>query len=202
MSAVGVLASGRGSNLQALIEACDEPGHPGRIAVVISDRPKALALERARQAGIPTEVVLKRDHPVREDHDREVARLLAAHGVQWVALAGYMRLITSALLDRFPNRVLNIHPALLPAFGGKGMLGCGGPSVGLRGAGDGLHSALGRCGYRHRPSCRTGAGRGGLVGLGRGSEGSGPGHGTRALPTLRALGSGGAARGHWTEGDR
>ncbi len=115
---VGVLASGGGTNLQALMDACAASDFPARIAVVLSNRPRCGALERARAAGIPTEVVSRRDHPDRAAFDREAVARLQAHGVQWVALAGYMRLVTRDFLDAFPQRVLNIHPALLPAFPG------------------------------------------------------------------------------------
>ncbi|MFT4622834.1 MAG: phosphoribosylglycinamide formyltransferase-1 [Myxococcota bacterium] len=115
---VGVLASGSGTNLQALLDACNAPGFPARVAVVLTNRGRAGALDRARQAGVPTEVVLRRDHPDRAAWDAEAVRRLQAHGVQWVCLAGFMRLITPTFLDAFPNRVLNIHPSLLPAFPG------------------------------------------------------------------------------------
>lgn len=115
---VGVLASGSGTNLQALLDACADPSFPAAVVVVGSDRPAAFALERARAAGVPTFAVLRRDHPDREAFDRAMAGRLRDHGVEWVCLAGYMRLATPAFLDRFPGRVLNIHPSLLPAFPG------------------------------------------------------------------------------------
>lgn len=115
---VGVLVSGSGTNLQALLDACADPDFPARVAVVLSNRPGALALERARAAGVPTEVHLQREHPDRATYDRALVASLEAHGVEWVCLAGYMRLVTPAFLRAFPNRVLNIHPALLPAFPG------------------------------------------------------------------------------------
>lgn len=115
---VAVLASGGGTNLQALIDACSDSSFPATIAVVLSNRPKSGAIERAKRAGIPIETVLRRAFPVREDFDAETVRLLRSHGVQWVVLAGYMRLITPVFLSAFPNRVLNIHPSLLPAFPG------------------------------------------------------------------------------------
>ncbi len=115
---VGVLASGSGTNLQALLDACADPGFPATVAVVGTDKPKAYALERARAAGVPTFAVLKRDHPDREAFDRAVAARLREHGVEWVCLAGYMRLVTPAFLESFPGRVLNIHPSLLPSFPG------------------------------------------------------------------------------------
>lgn len=115
---VGVLASGGGTNLQALIDACAEPTYPASIAVVLSDRPLAGALDRAREAGIPTEIVRRPDHRERAAFDRALVAALQKHGVQWVALAGFMRLIGRDVLDAFPQRVLNIHPSLLPSFPG------------------------------------------------------------------------------------
>jgi phosphoribosylglycinamide formyltransferase-1 len=114
----GVLASGSGTNLQALLDATVDRSFPAEIGVVISDRRHAFALERAREAGVPAVHVPRRPHPSREAHDAAVVAALRAHDVQWVALAGYMRLITSTFLEAFPQRVLNIHPALLPAFPG------------------------------------------------------------------------------------
>ncbi|MFN7142877.1 MAG: phosphoribosylglycinamide formyltransferase [Myxococcota bacterium] len=112
---VGVLVSGRGSNLQALLDAARDPSYPATIAKVVSNVPGAYALERAAAAGVPTAVVPSRGRP-REDFERD---LLAALGpVEWVCLAGFMRVLTSTFLDAFPHRVLNIHPALLPAFPG------------------------------------------------------------------------------------
>ncbi|TVQ90995.1 MAG: phosphoribosylglycinamide formyltransferase [Deltaproteobacteria bacterium] len=115
---VGVLISGSGTNLQALLDACAEPDSPAKIAVVISNRPGVYGLERAREAGVPTVVAPHRDHPDRRTYDAHLVSTLRAHHVQWVALAGFMRLVTSTLLDAFPQRVLNIHPSLLPAFPG------------------------------------------------------------------------------------
>ncbi|MEM2143044.1 MAG: phosphoribosylglycinamide formyltransferase [Candidatus Thorarchaeota archaeon] len=118
MKRIGVLISGRGTNLQALIDAERRGDLPGKIVVVISNKSKALGLERAERAGIKTEVVTKIDYPERVDHDRRVAEILEENGVDLVVLAGYMRIITNELIDRFPNRIINIHPSLLPAFKG------------------------------------------------------------------------------------
>ncbi len=115
---VAVLASGGGTNLQALIDACGNPAFPAEIAVVLSNRPKSGAIERARRAGLPVEIVLRRDFPERADFDAETVRRLQRYGVKWVVLAGYMRLVTPVFLRAFPQRVLNIHPSLLPAFPG------------------------------------------------------------------------------------
>lgn len=115
---IGVLISGRGSNLQALIDATVEGRLQARIAVVISNRAQAAGLERARAAGIETLVLDHRTFASRDDYDRELARELQARAVTVVCLAGFMRLIGAPLLDAFPNAILNIHPSLLPAFPG------------------------------------------------------------------------------------
>jgi phosphoribosylglycinamide formyltransferase-1 len=118
MKRIGVLISGRGSNLQALIDAerAGELGG-GRIAVVISNIETAFGLERARQAGISAVFRSHRGKP-REEYDAELVALLEEHGVDLVCLAGFMRLLSPVLVRAFPNRILNIHPALLPAFPG------------------------------------------------------------------------------------
>ena len=114
---VGVLISGRGSNLQALLDASADPDFPARIAVVVSNRRDAGGLERARVAGVPAVVVPSRRRE-RAEFEAELVDVLCAHGVEWVALAGFMRILTPMFLDAFPDRVLNIHPSLLPAFPG------------------------------------------------------------------------------------
>jgi phosphoribosylglycinamide formyltransferase-1 len=115
---IGVLISGRGSNLQALIDAIEEKRLPARIAVVISNRGDAAGLARASAAGIETLVIDHRAFPAREAFDRTVAAELQARGVSLVCLAGFMRLIGAPLLDAFPHAILNVHPSLLPAFPG------------------------------------------------------------------------------------
>jgi phosphoribosylglycinamide formyltransferase-1 len=115
---IGVLISGRGSNLQALLDAAREDRLGGRIAVVVSNVPGAAGLERARAAGIPA-VVCDHRGRAREDHDREVVGILGEHGVELVCLAGYMRLLSDVFLDAFAGRTLNVHPSLLPAFAGS-----------------------------------------------------------------------------------
>lgn len=114
---VGVLVSGRGSNLQALIDAAREGRLGGEIAIVLSNVEEAPALSRARRAGIAAAF---RDHRgrTREDFDLEVAGMLAGHGIDLVCLAGYMRLLSPAFIQRFPGRIVNVHPSLLPAFPG------------------------------------------------------------------------------------
>jgi phosphoribosylglycinamide formyltransferase-1 len=116
--ALGVLLSGSGTNLQALIDAIDAGRLDARIAVVVSNRPDAYGLTRARARGLATETVLHTDFASREAFDARLVEVLRAHGVELVALAGFMRLVTPVLLEAFPARVLNIHPALLPAFPG------------------------------------------------------------------------------------
>lgn len=116
--AIGVLISGRGSNLQALIDAIAEGRLAARIAVVISNRVDAAGLERARAAGIDTQVVDHRSFPTRDAFDRALSSELGARRVSLVCLAGFMRLVGTPLLEAFPNRILNVHPSLLPAFPG------------------------------------------------------------------------------------
>ena len=118
MKKVGVLISGRGSNLQALLDAAGAGSLGGEIAVVVSNVEGAPGLERARRAGVPALVCDHRGRP-REDHDAELVARLRRHGVDLVCLAGYMRLLSPVFLSAFPGRVLNVHPSLLPAFPGK-----------------------------------------------------------------------------------
>ena len=115
---VGVLISGRGSNLQALIDAAAAGRLGGKVAVVISNVASAAGLARARAAGIPAHVIDHRGRP-REVHDREMLAALRAHDVSLVCLAGYMRLLSPEFVGAFPGRILNVHPSLLPAFPGK-----------------------------------------------------------------------------------
>jgi len=113
-----VLISGRGSNLQALIDAIAEGRLRARIAVVISNKAGAPGLSRAAAAGIETLVLDHRDAASRDEYDRDLAAELEARGVRVVCLAGFMRLVGAPLLDAFPNAILNVHPSLLPAFPG------------------------------------------------------------------------------------
>jgi phosphoribosylglycinamide formyltransferase 1 len=115
---IGVLISGRGSNLQALIDAIAERRLDAEIAVVISNKAQALGLERARTAGIETLVLDHRAFASRDEFDAQIARDLGARGVRLVCLAGFMRLVGAPLLDAFPKAILNVHPSLLPAFPG------------------------------------------------------------------------------------
>ena len=115
---LGVLISGRGSNLQAIIDAIAAGTLDARIAVVISNQPDAPGLERARRVGIETLVLSHRASSSREEYDRVLAEHLRARGVGLVCLAGFMRLLSPVFIQAFPNAILNIHPSLLPAFPG------------------------------------------------------------------------------------
>ena len=115
---IGVLISGRGTNLQALIDAVADGRLDATIAVVISNRADAAGLDRARGAGIETLVLNHRDWPSREEYDRALLRELRARDVQLVCLAGFMRLFSAVMLEAYPHRILNIHPSLLPSFPG------------------------------------------------------------------------------------
>lgn len=114
---LAVLLSGRGSNFQALAQAVAAGQVPGEIVLVFSNRPEAPGLEIARRLGLPT-VAFPGAGRERADYDRLVVAELRQRNVEWVCLAGYMRLLSGVLLDAFPGRILNIHPSLLPAFPG------------------------------------------------------------------------------------
>jgi phosphoribosylglycinamide formyltransferase-1 len=115
---IAVLISGRGSNLQALIDAIADGRLQAEIAVVISNKADAFGLQRARAAGIPTLTVSHRDYPTRDAFEEVLVRELRARDVSLVCLAGFMRLLGRTFLDAFPNGILNIHPSLLPSFPG------------------------------------------------------------------------------------
>ena len=116
---VGILISGRGSNMEALIEAARDPAYPGEIALVLSNNPNAAGLAHARAAGIRTQVIDHRPFgPDREAHERQIDSALRATGVEFVALAGYMRVLTPFLVEAWRGRMINIHPSLLPQFPG------------------------------------------------------------------------------------
>jgi phosphoribosylglycinamide formyltransferase-1 len=115
---LGVLASGRGSNLQALIDAIADERLDASTAVVVSNREDAPALARARAAGIETLCISHRGWPSREDYDAALARELLVRSVGLVCLAGFMRIFSPVMVRAFPNAILNIHPSLLPSFPG------------------------------------------------------------------------------------
>ena len=113
---VGVLASGEGTNLQALLDTVH--GREVEIVAVASDQPSARALQRADDAGVPSRVFLRSDHGERAARDAAIADWLAERGAELVVLAGYMAILDAGFVARFPDRILNVHPALLPAFPG------------------------------------------------------------------------------------
>jgi phosphoribosylglycinamide formyltransferase-1 len=115
---VGVLASGRGSNLQALLDASARPDYPAQVVLVISDRERAAALDRARAAGVEALFVNPKDFGDRESFDLALVRELTARRVSLVCNAGYMRILSPAYCRAFAGRAMNIHPSLLPAFPG------------------------------------------------------------------------------------
>lgn len=115
---VGVLISGRGSNMQALIEACADPAYPAEIVLVISNRPGAPGLERAASAGIPILEIDHKAYPTRQAFEVDLDSALRAASVELVCNAGFMRLLTDWFVERWRDRQLNIHPSLLPSFKG------------------------------------------------------------------------------------
>ena len=115
---LGVLVSGSGTNLQAILDAIAEGRLLAEVRLVLSNKAKAPALGRAERAGVPTKVLSHKSYDSREDFDRAMVAALEEAGVRWIVLAGFMRLVTPVFLGAFPWRVVNIHPSLLPAFPG------------------------------------------------------------------------------------
>ncbi len=123
MIKVGVLASGNGTNLKAILDASQAGRIPAQIAVVISNEPQAFALERARKQGVDAVVVNHRDFNTRERFEEKLIQELDSRDVDLVCLAGFMRILTPLFVRHYQGRMMNIHPALLPLFGGKGFYG-------------------------------------------------------------------------------
>jgi phosphoribosylglycinamide formyltransferase-1 len=115
---LGVLVSGSGTNLQAILDAVAGGELDARVRIVVSNKPGVLALERAERAGVPRLVIRHQDFGSREDFDRELVSALQGAGARLVVLAGFMRVLTPGFLRAFPGRVVNIHPSLLPSFPG------------------------------------------------------------------------------------
>lgn len=115
---LAVLISGRGSNLQALIDACADDDFPAEIALVMSNKADAFGLERAQKAGIPTEVLNHKDFEDREAFDAAMTAAIEAAGAEFVCLAGFMRLLSDGFVRRWRDKLINIHPSLLPAYKG------------------------------------------------------------------------------------
>jgi len=115
---IGVLVSGRGTNLQAIIEAIEEGKIEGKIKIVISDNLDAYALKRAEQHNIETQYINHKEFKNREDYDKKIVETLENKEVELVVLAGYMRILSSYFIKAYKNKIINIHPALLPSFPG------------------------------------------------------------------------------------
>ena len=115
---LAILISGRGSNMQALIDACAQPDFPAEIALVLSNRPDAGGLDRAKEAGLPTAIVDHAGYETREAFEAVMSDLIEASGAQLVCLAGFMRLLTPDFVNHWRDRLINIHPSLLPSFPG------------------------------------------------------------------------------------
>ena len=120
---LGVFASGRGSNFAAIYQAIQDGRLDAEVRLLLSNNPSAGALDYAQQQGISTAVVYRSQFETREAFVHAMLEALETHGVQFIALAGYMKKIPEEVIDAFANRIANIHPALLPSFGGKGMYG-------------------------------------------------------------------------------
>lgn len=123
MRKIAVFASGSGSNFQALIDVVQSGQLDAEISLLVCDKPGAYAIERARAAEIPSFVFTAKDYPGKEQYEEEILTQLKKSGVEFIVLAGYMRLIGSKLLAEFKGRIVNIHPSLLPAFPGKDAVG-------------------------------------------------------------------------------
>lgn len=121
---VAVLVSGGGTNLQAIIDA-EKSGkiRSGEVVLVIADHSDAYALTRAKNAGIKTEIVLKKDFTARVDFNLKIADILEENEIELIVLAGFMSILTKEFTDRYPERIINIHPALIPSFCGEGFYG-------------------------------------------------------------------------------
>jgi len=115
---LGILASGSGTNLQAILEACHNQAIDAEVKIVISDVPTAKALERAKKFGVPTAVHERRTYPAKQSFEQAIINDLKKYEIELVCLAGYMRIIGKDFLNAFENRIINIHPALLPSFPG------------------------------------------------------------------------------------
>lgn len=122
MTKIGVLVSGGGTNLQAVIDRVHHKS--GEIAVVIANNADAYGLTRAQNSGIPTAVVLEKDFEDYDAFNAEIIRILKDKGVELVVLAGYMKIITPAFVEAYPNKIVNIHPALIPSFAVRDIMGC------------------------------------------------------------------------------
>lgn len=123
MKTIGVLISGGGSNLQALIDGVQADNIPARIGLVLSNRACAYGLVRAREHGIPALYLSKKDFPDAEAYNRHILHTLQAHGADLVVLAGYLNILSKELVEAYRHRIINVHPSLIPAFCGMGFYG-------------------------------------------------------------------------------
>ncbi len=120
---LAVFISGSGTNLQSIIDNCQSGFIPGEVALVLSNKKDAYGLERAKKAGIATIVYIRKKFPDGKTADQYLLDLLNEHGVDLIALAGYLKMIAPRVIEKYHGRIVNIHPALLPNYGGKGMYG-------------------------------------------------------------------------------
>lgn len=120
---LAVFASGQGTNFQALVDAVRQGGLDATIELLVCDKPSAPVVERARKAGVDTFIFVPKEYPSREAYEKEILAELQRRGIELVVLAGYMRIITSVLVEPFYGRMINIHPALLPSFPGVNGIG-------------------------------------------------------------------------------
>lgn len=120
---IAVFASGSGTNFQAIQESIDRGELDAKIELVVTDQPNAYVVKRAENFGIPVFAITPKDYNSKAAYESEIAKKLAEKEVEWIVLAGYMRLIGETLLSKYPNKIVNIHPSLLPAFPGKDAIG-------------------------------------------------------------------------------
>lgn len=120
---IAVFASGSGSNFQAIQEAIERSEINAKVELVVTDKPQAYVVTRANQFGIPVHAFSAKSYESKEEYEAEIVSLLRDKKVEWIVLAGYMRLIGNTLLSAYPNRIVNIHPSLLPSFPGKDAIG-------------------------------------------------------------------------------
>lgn len=120
---IAVFASGSGTNFEAIQQAIEQGQLDAKVEIVVTDKPKAYVIERAKNHNIPVFSFVAKDYASKSDYEKEIVSLLKEKNVEWVVLAGYMRLIGETLLSAYSNRIVNIHPSLLPSFPGKDAIG-------------------------------------------------------------------------------
>ncbi|KIL48155.1 phosphoribosylglycinamide formyltransferase [Jeotgalibacillus soli] len=123
MKKIAVFASGSGSNFQAIVDAIDQGELAAKVELLVCDKPNAYVVERAQKAGVDVLTFQAKEFSSKEAYEREIAEKLAEKEIEWIVLAGFMRLIGTVLLTKYQNRIINIHPSLLPAFPGKDAIG-------------------------------------------------------------------------------